>query len=348
MLPSSLRRTVVPIIKGLDRSATALNNRPSPQEEGTRFPAFPWDLRTLIMVFPEGAPFRFLNLNTLLGLTGVPFDQTENWHGSDPGDAFDLQFCLEGKDRHVTYKKYASVERDLVWSPDALHLKLGNRLLLEGGWPSCHIRYSQPEDDLDLTIHLESWPGFQWWFCSPHLYCHYTTFCDARLQWQWKGASGLLEGVALFDHGWGRNLLPLRVPLRVFRYEVMRLPEGASAVSLWTEGPGGLELKNVGLIRPDRQPIRFMKRYECRVLEWDVFENYAGRPCQVPTRWIGTQWGEPGRFRYEAVRRTEPRPILGEGFMYGFEFQGNWTGASGDRNQGTGYVEHLGWVGKKG
>ena len=35
----------------------------------------------------------------------------------------------------------------------------------------------------------------------------------------------------------------------------MRFPKGAFAISLCTEGPGKLELKNVGLIRYDKQPV---------------------------------------------------------------------------------------------
>ena len=84
MFESAFRRALLPFLSLLDRSATAPNEQPSPDEERTRFPEFSWDLRTIIMVLPEDAPFRFLNLNTVLGLTGVPFDQVENLRGSDP------------------------------------------------------------------------------------------------------------------------------------------------------------------------------------------------------------------------------------------------------------------------
>ena len=90
----------------LDRSSKAARQRPDPAEDGTRFPEFPWDLRTIILLFPPEAPFRFMNLNLLLGLTGVPFDRIEQLEGLRTEDAFDLQFCLEGRERYATYKRY--------------------------------------------------------------------------------------------------------------------------------------------------------------------------------------------------------------------------------------------------
>ena len=83
----------MPLLNLLDRWRKVPGDRPSPTEECTCFPAFPWHLRTVIMVFPPDAPFRFLNLNVTLGLTGLPLDRAEAWRGSDSGDAFDLQFC---------------------------------------------------------------------------------------------------------------------------------------------------------------------------------------------------------------------------------------------------------------
>jgi hypothetical protein len=339
---------LAPVIRLLDRSSTEPRRRPTTDQERTRFPEFPWDLRTLIIVFPQDAPFRFLNLNVALGLTGVPFDQAKNWADSDPKEAFDLQFCLEGKDSAATYKKYHAVSRELSYGTDMVSFKLGDRLLFEGRWPEYRIRYSQPEEDLDLSIQLDSWRGFHWWACSPRIYCHYTSFCDCRLEWRWKGADGALSVPALHDHGWGRNLLPVRTPLRVFRYEVLRLPGGDFALSLWTEGPAGLELKNVGLIRQGKEPALFMKRYECEVLDWEVFDNYAGHPCAVPKRWVGTQRGDTAEFVYEAERTSEPRTIFGEGFLYGFDYKGRMTGAGvrSDNVEGSGYVEHLGFARK--
>jgi len=336
------------MIRLLDRSSTEPNTQPSIDQERTRFPEFSWDLRTIIIVFPPDIPFRCLNLNVTLGLTGTPFDQRKNWTDSDPKEAFDLQFCLEGKDRAATYKKYHSVSEELAYETDTVSFTLGERLLFEGRWPEYRARYKLPEDDLDLSLKLDSQPGFHWWACSPRIYCHYTSFCDCLLEWQWKGANGSLSVPALHDHGWGKNLLPLRTPLKVFRYEVLGLPGGGFALSLRTETLGGLELKNVGVIRQAGESEHFMSRYECEVLAWEVFDNYAGRPIRVPQRWIGTQRGEAGEFVYEAERISEPRNIFGEGFLYAFNYQGRMTGAGlpSKSVEGSGYVEHLGFARK--
>jgi hypothetical protein len=337
----------VPILDRLDRSSKVAHQRPEPTEDGTRFPEFPWDLRTIILLFPPEAPFRFMNLNLLLGLTGAPFDQPEQLGPLDPGDAFDLQFCLEGRERCATYKRYHSITRDLSYRPAAIKFLLGERLRFEGSWPIYRIRYQQPEAELSLTLHLDSWEDFHWWAYAPRLYCHYTSFGRCRMDWQWESEGGAVEVAALHDHGWGRNLLPLEMPLKAFRYEVLQLRAGTEnadglAISLWTEGPFGMELKKSGVFRWGQEPSQVMNRYECRVLEWETFENYAGAPCRVPRRWLGRLTGSGVEFEYEAQRRTEPRAVLGNGFLSGFDYQGVWKGPGEQALQGEGYSEQLG------
>ena len=272
-------------------------------------------------MFPPDAPFRFLNLNVLLGLTGTPFDQPERWRGRPARDAFDLQLCLEGREEAATYKAYHSIDAELRRGPGPVGFALGERVTLEGGWPDYHLTYRQPEAELELDARLAARPGFHWWANLGDRYSHYTTFVDCELTWRWGARSGRTTLPALFDHGWGRTLLPLRVPLRVFRYEVLRLPDSGTVASLWTEGPGRIELESGGVSRPPgATTCHRIERYECTVHEWDVFENRAGAPRQVPRRWSGKLTGRGGRFDYEAVRRSPPRPVLGYAEQLGAAF----------------------------
>lgn len=343
----SPRRALVPLLGLLDRSSRVSRQRPGPAEDGTRFPEFPWDLRTVILLFPTEAPFRFMNLNLLLGLTGAPFDRPEALGSLDAGDAFDLQFCLEGRERCVTYKRYHSIARDLSFRPAAVEFRLGERLRMEGSWPSYQIRYRQPEANLSLTLHFDAREDFHWWACVPRLYCHYTSFGSCRMDWRWEAESGSLEVPALHDHGWGRNLLPLGVPLRTFRYEVLQLrseAEDASglALSLWTEGPLGIELKKSGVLRWSQGQSQPVERYECRVLDWETLENHAGRLCRLPRRWVGRQTGSEAEFEYEAERSTRARAVLGDGFLFGFDYRGVLRGPTQLTLEGEGYGEQLG------
>jgi hypothetical protein len=345
----SPRRALTPILGLLDRSSTAACRRPEPAEDGTRFPDFSWDLRTIILLFSPDAPLRFLNLNLLLGLTGVPFDRMDDLGGLDPKDALDLQFCLEGRGRAATYKRYHSIARELSYRPEVVEFRLGERLRFEGAWPAYQIQYRQPEAQLSLSLHFDSLQDFHWWAKAPRFYCHYTSFGKCRVEWQWESDGGVLELPALHDHGWGRNLLPLRVPLKVFRYEVLRIPNGTEradglAVSLWTEGPLGMRLKQSGLLRRDPEGARITTRYECRVLEWETFDNYAGAACRVPRRWLGRQIGSGAGFEYEAQRSTQPRALLGNGFLCGFDYQGVWRGPAEEKLEGEGYSEQMGFL----
>jgi hypothetical protein len=97
-------------------------------------------------------------------------------------------------------------------------------------------------------------------------------------------------------------------------------------------------------LRRDEQRQQVMPRYECNVLEWESFENYAGHPRRVPRRWLGHQWGPAGHFTYEAQRRSEPRPVFGDGFLCGFDYSGQLSGTTEENVEGEGYVEQLGNV----
>ena len=343
----SPRRALTPFLGLLDRSSRVAHQRPGPSQDGTRFPEFPWDLRTIILLFPPEAPFRFMNLNLLLGLTGAPFDRPDELGALVAGDAFDLQFCLEGRERCVSYKRYHSIARELSYRPEAVEFLLGERLRLEGSWPSYRIHYRQPDADLSLTLHLDSQEDFHWWAHAPRFYCHYTSFGRCRMEWEWESERGALEVPALHDHGWGRNLLPLGVPLRTFRYEVLQLRSATEnvnglAISLWTEGPFGIELKKSGVLRWNQEHSQLMNRYECQVLDWETFDNYVGRPCRVPRRWVGRQIAGGAEFEYEAEMSTPPRAVLGNGFLFGFDYRGMLTGPTKRAVEGEGYGEQLG------
>lgn len=345
MRPRPWSRALAPLLPRLHRAATAPSERPTEAQDATRSPGLPWDLRTLILVFPADAPFRFLNLNLSLGLTGTPFDQPERWRGRPARDAFDLQLCLEGRGEALTYKRYHSIAAELRQGPGRVALALGDRVRLEGGWPDYRLRYHQPEADLELNARLTARPGLHWWADLGDRYGHYTSFADCELSWRWGPRSGRHEQLALWDHGWGRTLLPLRVPLRVFRYEVLRLPDGGVLASLWTEGPGRLELECAGAWRPAvAARSQRIERYRCEVHQADRFANRAGATRRVPRRWTGSLTAPGGSFSYEAVRRTEPRPVLGDGFLYAFDYQGHGRGDGVPTGTvaGEGYVEQLG------
>ena len=339
-LGGPLRRVLAPALSLMDRRRSQPTLTPSAQEEGTRHPELPWDLRTLIVVFPSGAPWRFLNLNIVCGMTGTAFDRRAGWDGP-PRDAFDLQFCLESGAEAVTWKGFFSVGRDLFSTPGKVDLRLGERLTFAGQWPSYAVRYRQPEDDLDLRIRFESWPDLRWWARGPlSMYSHYTSFGDATLSWRWRGEEGEASATGLHDHGFGRTLLPLRLPAAVFRYEVLRLGERDTAISLWTES-GGQDVRSVGHLRLGEQGWA-MPSYGCEVLEWTLHEDHLARPRRVPRRWIGHQRGPDGSLRYAAQRTSEPRPVIGDGFNYSFEFEGQGAGIFPQSCAGPAYVEQFG------
>jgi hypothetical protein len=137
------------------------------------------------------------------------------------------------------------------------------------------------------------------------------------------------------------------VPLRTFRYEVLQLGTGGEspsglALSLFTEGPFGVDLEKSGVLRWGQERCERMSRYQCRVLEWESFEDYAGRPRRVPRRWLGRQLGSGAELEYEAERSTPPRAVLGNGFLFGFDYRGTLRGPAKRAIEGEGYGEQLG------
>jgi hypothetical protein len=330
-------RALGPLIARVDGGARAAPP-PTPAEDGTQFPRAQWDLRTLIAVFGPDAPLRFLSLTTTLGLTGLPFDQGQSWSGA-PDAAFDVQLCLEGRGKTAGYKRYHRVGSELESTAGAVHLHLGERLRIDGAWPHYRIEWRQAEEELSLDIAIETHGDVQRWAWAPRYFCHYTSFGDCQLSWRWRGDSGELSTPALLDHGWGRRA-PLASALGLFRYEVLRLPGDDLAIGLWTEGPAGLRLRDVGVMHRGGNTLQ--TGYSCRVEELDRFANYADESRHVPRRWRAELSGPDGTLRYSATRASAPQPVLGDGFVCAFDYEAEGTGAWSGRFSGEGYVEQLG------
>ncbi len=341
-----VNQAVEGIVNRVDRWQRSPSRIPSRKEETTRFPTAGWDLRTLIAVFPPEAPFRFLNLNVVAGLTGLPFDRRDRLGGIAPEKAFDLQFCLQGRERSATYKGYHRLGTEVTNAPDEVQIRLPSRLRFEGGWPSYEIEYLQPEDDLELKISLVSQPDFHWWVHTPGFYSHYTSFTNAKVAWKWQGEAGTLETPLLHDHGWGRNLRAFSWALRLFRYEILRLPDGGHLITLACEGPGGLVLRRTGLLRAAKGPTLSFSPLTTEVLAWDERPNYQGVMRRLPRSWRCNLGEGPDRLEYEATLATEPAPLLGDGFLHAFDYRARGP-AFGGEIQGEGYAEQLGQMKRK-
>ncbi len=336
------RRVLQPLRKLLDQYQVAPTDRVDRPLESVRYPDYRWDLGTLIAVFPPESPWYLLDLNWVLGAMGNSFDLVSTRSRRAGMDAFDLQFCLEGKERHATYKAVHSVAEEVSFITGAVNLTLRNRLKVTGTWPEYRIEYRQPERSLELDLQYRAWPGIHWWARSPGLYSHFSNFGSCDVTWRWNGDQGHLQLPALLEHAWGNHLLPFRIPLGIFRYEVLRMPENGIAISLWVDAPGGLEMATAAVQRFGAETERIVGAYQCEVLEWETLPNRAGDLRRLPIRWRGVQQFDEGTFKYETERITPPRPIMGDGFLHTFAWRGEGTGVIGGSAEGTGYVEQMG------
>jgi len=342
MRRTAYRRLLAPLRRALDRFETAPCERPTPEQEGVFLPSHCWDLGTLIAVFPEGGPLRFLDLNWVLGLTGTTFDRSQTRHRARARDVLDLQLCLEGAPGVAIHKGSHSVSRDAVYVPGQPGVEIADRLRLTGRWPDYELRCREPKAELELGVRFSAWPGIHWWACAPGVYSHYSNFGSCELTWRWGDHSGTLEVPALLEHAWGNHLLPLRVPLGAFRYEVLGLPDAGLGISLWVDTPGGLELASAAVQRRGRDMQKRVGRYRCEVLEWERFYNHAGETRRLPRRWRGVQLLGGSALVYEAQRITPPRTIMGDGCVHAFAWQGEGSALSERYAEGIGYVEQMG------
>lgn len=318
------------LIWALDRLDAPLRRRataPSPRSDATRHPGCAWDLRTLIALFPRPDRRHFLNLNTVLGSTGACFDRAPP-DGLAPSEVFDLQFCLEDGDDTLSHKRGYAIGDEVRSVPGSLSIDLPGRLRFVGSWPRYDVRFEQPEDAFALELRLEAWRGTHIWARLPGLYSHYTSFGTLRGRWSRGEERGSFELPALHDHGWGRNSHVLRDPLSSFRYEVLELPPGGYAIALDARGPLDAPLRRSAALRWDRTHGVTMDRVHHCVDAWETFENYLGTPCRVPHAWSSRLRGPAGELAYRAERVTTPRPIVGDGFLYGFEYRGTWSPSS--------------------
>ncbi len=305
-----------------------------PRRDATQFPRAAWDLRTLIVVFGPDAPLRFLNLNLTLGLTGLPFDQHAD--GLEARDAFDLQLCLEGRGRAALCKRTHSIRGDVRFTPGAARVALGDLFDFDGAWPHFLIRFRQPNDALELELDFDAAGPLQHWAHAGRIYSHYTSFGTCRGTWRWGDQRGDIDSPALLDHGFGRRARAAGRLLRRFRYEVLRLPDGAAAIGLVTEAPGGVVLRRAGVVR------EVAADFEHEVARCERFANHAGAMRAVPSEWVGRLVSPAASLEYRARRATPPRAVLGDGFLTGFDYDAEGTGALPRRFSGEGYAEQLG------
>lgn len=258
-------------------------------------------------MFGPDEPLRFLNLNLTLGLTGLSFDQCTG----DPDDVCDVQLCLEGRE-WVALEKRCSTRQDV-----------GEVLAFHGAWPHYQVRFRSRKVELDLAY--DAVLPVQHWARAGRLYSHYTCFGRCRGTWRRDHARGTFDTPALLDHGFGRRARGFGRLLRRFRYEVLRLPDGAFAIGLVTELPGGVTLRRAGLLRGEAA------RYEHEIIQSERFANVAGASRAVPAAWAA----RVGPLAYHARRSTPPRAVLGDGFLYAFDYD------TADFS-GEGYAEQLG------
>lgn len=295
-----------------------------PRHDGTCFPRAAWDLRTLIVVFGPDSPLRYLNLNTTLGLTGLPFDQVQ---AVDARDAFDMQVCLEARDGAAQYKRTHSIQHEVRFDPGVANVALGKLLAFDGAWPRYRVRFRDGGLDLDLVFDAAG--PVQHWARAGRVYSHYSCFGACRGTWRRGDARGDVDAPALLDHGFGRRARGVAARLlRRFRYEVLRLPDGTLAAGVVTEAPGGVVLRSAGVVHDASAP------FEHAVLRTERFANFAGASRAVPAEWTARL----GTLAYRARRTTPPRAVLGDGFLTGFDYDaGNFSG--------EGYAEQLGAYG---
>ncbi len=307
--------------------------------DGTRFGRYPWDLRTLIAVAPCGAPLRFLNLNWVLGRTGTRFDQSPDRSRAAARRVADLQFCLESPAGALSWKREYGLDQ-VEYEEGHVALSIGERLQVRGAWPRYDISYAQPEAELKLDVCFEAWPHPMRWVRLPGLYCHQTVFGTASIRSTRAGETQQLELPALLDHGWGRSLLPLRAPMRSFRYEVLHLPEGGQLLALGVRGPLGARVVARAVHRISRDARARLGRVRWEILESSVTPNHAGAPRHQPSRWRATLDFGDTTFTYEAEADSPPRAVLGDGFLQSFSWRR--VDARGPGTAGRGYAEQLG------
>jgi hypothetical protein len=333
-----LGRAIARLAGRIDARARGRRSDPSTALDGTRHRAGRWDLRTVIALFPPSCPLRFLNLNVTHGRTGLPFDQRCRTAALADDESFDLQLCLAGRDDAERYKREHRLGVEVRSAPGRVDIALDDRLRFAGCWPSYAIEYRQPEALLALDLALAAWPGLHWWARLGNGYSHYTGFATATVAWRWRERSDRIEVAALHDHGFGRTV-PRRLGalLRLFRYEVLRLPGEGHALAVHAAGPGGVALRSEGVLRPSRGAHGPTVPFTTEVLAWAEHDNAAGRPCRVPRRWVGRLGPRGGELRYEAAIASVPCSVLGDGFLYAFDYTTD-DGAT----VGEGYAEQLG------
>jgi hypothetical protein len=284
-----------------------------------------------VMVPGLPEPHRFLDVIAVIGQPRVPIWRNDHLVRTSDRDTVSL-LTATGAMTSGQLRGFSAAE-DCDFAPDGSRLRFGDRLMIEGTYPSYAVRIDHPEVPVELRLaatdvvtHFARLPG--------GIYDHWSLLC--RYEGQVGGSPA--AGLCTLEYARGAAI---RLPLRLFTYSVLNIDDHTQVLMGQVLGPGGLPVQGVVHVRssdgsgtrsytrgfdftvqtfedeprttPDGRRMRLPREFTWRAEDPSGAElvRIEGAACGDFT--YGMAAGYAGSYRY--MGRLVGRPITGTGYL---------------------------------
>ena len=317
---------------------------PEPRHLAPWAPRTSWDGWFAIAIFPPGSEIRWLKAHFYRRAGGGGRTSLAAIEGLDKSSETLLAW---GKADGTSAFHRAVDPAALKASQVPLRVELADRFLLKGNSPNYEMRVNLPEDGAGVTFHADA--GWPIWWARVGRALHYVgQHSQMRIELAAPDGKKTLEGFGALEHACGISL-PLdvaKLAVPHWHWDVLAFHspgspyDSAAGLSIGRKGTTRWRVKAAA--RLPGYGAGAMRGLSIRYLEMGSAKDPEGNDVAIPLRWEGSMRNRLGTFRYEAAASTPMAPLVPAGGFLGFDFEGEWTPASGQTRTwgGTGFTEY--------
>ncbi|MCH8498980.1 MAG: hypothetical protein LAT63_10910 [Marinobacter sp.] len=289
----------------------------------------------MIPGLPE--PFRFVNVIALIGQPKARlFANPHLIKTSARNTANLLVGTAAATPDH--FKGY-DVKKDCEFAADGSKLRFGNDLLIEGRYPTFHVRREGHNFNMVLSLQATNKVAHFANMISG-LYDHWSLLCRYTGALELGGKATTIDGLCTFEYARAKNV---NLPLRFFTYHIINIDENTQVLMVEVLGPLGMEVQRRVYVRSlDSHGGIYSEGFDFTIhsREEGAVVSPNGDRMRLPKRF---SWRVDGDDGSELISLTgECNGDFNYGMTAGYAGSYRYTGHfKGKSVSGTGYIEYI-------
>lgn len=334
-------------LRALDR-ATPMSQRPFDQPElmRPRLDSRRYGFVHYGVFFPSlPEPHRYLNVMTLIGMTGTVILDNDYLVKGNPRHTATLLTSTAAEGAHH-YRAY-DTDHECEFAEDGSHLRFGQELTISGQHPEHRVQLRYAEIEFDVTVTATDTVSY---FVRNFVYDHLSLLAHYRGTLKYRGQVTEVSGLCTFEYATASipqmlrsTPLPpaLKLPIDFFTYQIINLDETTQLLLTRVTLGGrsaftGMHVRSTdGTAEIHTEDVHF----EVTEHQADVAVAPDGHRMRLPARlsWrVGK--GADAVLELHGVVDSPWRYGHGKGYVSHYRFSGNFRGQP---VTGRGYIEYV-------